>query len=520
MSKFNSWVKGAVRRRSPVVGELRASGRNHEGGAGFARDLRSELFLFAVSNFVGESSFYESAAQRDERFGALVREAAVSDAEWTARLLGWLRGTANIRTASLVGAVEFARARVRAGLPGMSRQVVGSVLQRADEPGEMLAYCLAAGRAVPKPIKRGIADAVRRLYSERSYLKWDSALRAVRFADVLELTHPKAVDERQGALFARILDDRHGNRVGGHSRALPVLRARAEVDAGRLRQLIDTDRERASAVIRSAGLTWEALSGVLPGRMDAAVWEAVVPRLGYMALLRNLRNFDEAGVSDAVVRQVIGRLTDPEEVARSRQLPLRFLSAHRATRSLRWAAALERALDLSLANVPALSGRTLVLVDRSGSMFRPLARRSTVTAADAAAVFGTALAVRAERADLVEFGWTSAAVRVRRRDSVLRMATERFHDLGGTDTRGALVRHLRAHHERVVLITDEQHHGGESPLAVVPARVPVYTWNLVGYRFGHGGSGTRDRHVFGGLSDAAFGLVPLLEAGRRADWPF
>jgi hypothetical protein len=53
---------------------------------------------------------------------------------------------------------------------------VDSVLQRADEPGEALAYWTATyGRAIPKPVKHGIADAVGRLYTERSLLKYDNA---------------------------------------------------------------------------------------------------------------------------------------------------------------------------------------------------------------------------------------------------------------------------------------------------------------------------------------------------------
>src|SRR3954451_21080564 len=117
-------------------------------------------------------------------------------------------------------------------------------------------------------------------------------------------------------------------------------------------------------------------------------WQSVIGSMGYMALLRNLRNFDEAGVPDDVAASVPARLADPEEVARSRQLPLRFLSAYRAVPSLRWAWARDQALGLSLAGVPSPPGRTLVLVDRSGSMFGPLSRRSQLNRADAAALFG------------------------------------------------------------------------------------------------------------------------------------
>jgi hypothetical protein len=81
----------------------------------------------------------------------------------------------------------------------------------------------------------------------------------------------------------------------------------------------------------------------------------------------------------------------------------------------------------------------------------------------------------------------------------------------------------RPSHDRVVIVTDEQawlDARGSDPTRVVPSTVPVYTWNLAGYRFGHGRSGGGARHTFGGLTDAGYGLIPLLEAGRDGDWPF
>ncbi|GHF02645.1 hypothetical protein GCM10014715_68540 [Streptomyces spiralis] len=171
--------------------------------------------------------------------------------------------------------------------------------------------------------------------------------------------------------------------------------------------------------------------------------------------------------------------------------------------------------------MPALPGRTLVLVDRSGSMFwSQVSERSQLNRADAAAIFGTALALRAAHADLVEFGTTSSAVEFRKGESVLKVL-DRFGNLGGTDTTEAVRRHYRKH-DRVLIVTDEQYapnrHG--DPTAQIPAHIPVYTWNLEGYRAGHGPSGKGNRHVFGGLSDAAFRMVPLLEAARNADWPW
>lgn len=133
---------------------------------------------------VGEQTIYESADGRDSRYVDLVHEVAVADADWTARFLAWLRTGAHLLSASLVGGLEAARALIAAGIPG-GRQIVASALQRADEPGEALAYWTGAyGRKIPKAVKRGIADAALRLYNERAVLKWDTASKGFRFGDV------------------------------------------------------------------------------------------------------------------------------------------------------------------------------------------------------------------------------------------------------------------------------------------------------------------------------------------------
>ncbi|GGQ23009.1 RNA-binding protein [Streptomyces griseomycini] len=525
MARFNTRAA-----RAQPTSRVTSTGRvlrTCEGGRGQEREVRSELFLLAVSDLVTQRTFYETGADRDDRFAKLVRELAVTDPSWTAGLLGWLRGEGNLRTASIVGAAEYVKARLEAGATDgpSNRQVVDSVLRRPDEPGELLAYWTARyGRNIPKPVKRGVADAVRRLYGGRALLKYDTASKGYRFGDILNLVHAAPDPDKpwQGELFRYALDRRHRPDTAVPPASDHVLTAHRELMA------LPVEERRAVVAapdgaerLAAAGITWEALAGWLQGPMDKAAWEAVIPSMGAMALVRNLRNFDGAGVSDEVAARVAARIADPAEVARSRQFPFRYLAAYRHAPSLRWSYPLEQALGHSLANVPALPGRTLVLVDRSGSMFHSrMSDRSELTRADAAAVFGTALALRAAKADLVEFGSTSKPVRFRRGGSVLKVL-DRFGDLGGTDTTEAVRRHYKGH-DRVLIVTDEQyaHSRYGDPTEQVPADVPVYTWNLAGYRAGHGPSGTANRHTFGGLSDAAFRMVPLLEAGRNADWPW
>ncbi|MCP3822831.1 TROVE domain-containing protein [Streptomyces sp. A3M-1-3] len=528
MARFNLRTAKA-QATSPVQTTGRTTS-THQGGLGFLRDARSELFLLAVANFVSQDTHYEAGGARDDRFAALVRKLAVEDPGWTAGLLGWLRGDGNMRTASIVGAAEYVKARLDASAESgpesgpTNRQVVASVLRRADEPGELLAYWTSQyGRNVPKPVKRGIADAVQRLYNGKSLLKYDTASKGYRFGDILNLVHasPDPAKPWQGELFRYALDRRHNPDTAeppASNRTLTAHRALMAVPVEERRAVV-TAPDGAQR-LAEAGMTWEALAGWLQGPMDAAAWEAVIPSMGAMALARNLRNFDEAGVSDAVAAQVAAKISDPEEVAKSRQFPFRYLAAYQHASSLRWSYPLEKALGHSLANVPALPGRTLILVDRSGSMWSPLSDRSQLNRADAAAIFGTAVAMRAADADLVEFGSTSGRVKYGKGESVLKVL-KRFGDLGGTNTAEAVRTHYRRH-DRVLIVTDEQaaySYRGDVT-AQVPDRIPVYTWNLAGYRAGHAPTGTPGRHTFGGLTDAAFRMVPLLEAGRAADWPW
>jgi TROVE domain len=396
--------------------------------------------------------------------------------------------------------------------------MVDSVLQRADEPGELLAYWTSRyGKAIPKPVKRGTADAVRRLYTERNLLKYDTDSHGFRFGDVLDLTHPAPGAPWQGDLFRYALDRRHGR-----GNEVPIELAMLTANA-LLRKLAEAEPEVLlnAEQLREAGMTWEDALSLVGAKVDKArLWEALIPSMGYMALLRNLRNFDQAGVSDTVAAQVAARLADPEQVARSRQFPFRFLAAYRNAPSLRWGHALDQALTHSLANVPELAGRTLVLVDRSGSMFHAMSAKSELTYADSAAIFGTALAVRNHgRVTLVQYGNASAEVSVGRGESLLKVL-DRFQNLGGTETARAVRQHY-VNHDRVVIVTDEQAWAGYGrPGDHVPQQVPLYTFNLVGYRHGHEGGGPNRVTIGGGLTDHAFRLIPLLEAGKSGPWPW
>ena len=483
----------------------------HEGAPAKEKDAKTALFTLASTSATADDSFYETADQRDTRLRSLVATLTADDPEFIQKFVPWLRNTANMRSAPVVIAAEYALA----GGPN-KRQVIRSAMSRADEPAEFLGYWLArtGSRTLPGGVQRGLADAVRDLYNEYAALKYNSKNHHVRMADVIELAHPTPVAPWQGDLFKYLLDDRHhGDAVPTEAlQMLTTRRALIATDESKRRKLVSTSEWDETA--RIAGLTWEFLSGWLPGGMDAEAWEAAIPQMGYMALLRNLRNFDEAGISDETVAKIKARLADPAQVAKSRQFPFRFWSAWNAVQSLHWGETLEKALELSVQNIPEFDGSTLVLIDVSASMTsHGWNSRSTVLPSDIAALFGSAVfAKNAKSTRVAVFGSSVKDVTPAQKGSMLRNMEvfRQNHGVGhGTDIRRALS--LYNGEDRVVIFTDMQ--------TLTTPSVPsiVHYFDLGGYSSVPDTEAT-DWFLYGGFTDSTFRQMALHETVRRSTW--
>lgn len=485
-----------VRREKGVV-KTAEPARTAQGGAGFKRDSRSELFMTAVTTLVGKDTFYESNDARTSRFVALVQNVAGYDPEWLQGFIPWLRDEAGIRTASVVAAVEYAYA----GGPE-ARTVVRETFKRADEPAEALAYARSRyGRRLPKGLKKGLADSCIRLYNPMTVLKYDSKRNTTRPSDVIALTRPKPKDDEQNAVFTALHDRRHNNKH------------RAETMAA-LPLVLD------DALGNSA--TWERASGQ-GGKTD---WNEMIPKMGAMALLRNLRNFDADGITEKSYFEVVRRLSDPEQIRKARLFPLRFLSAWDAVESVRWGGALEAGLNASLQNVPSLDGNTLILWDCSGSMGGGRHHYGDTPNAlwKQAGVFAMALARRSEEASVVAYSNNGYNVPVSKGGSILR-DVEKVRGAnglwGGTQTWAVCNQVLREKPSftRVVVVTDEQTSGyRRMDFDTILGQRPCYILNVAGYEMG---SAPSDRVVaFAGFNDRAFIGISQAEAGITGSWPW
>lgn len=530
MSRYNT--RKTVTATSPL--KTVATGATHEGGPGFKNDTYGELFRLGVNLFAGkQDTFYEKGADRDARFGSLVEQLAVTDPAWLSDFLYWLRHEGNIRTASVLGAVHAIHARLEAGLGagnaqprGYNRNFAASIPNRLDEVPELFAIwqALFPGEAFPQALKRGAGDALKNLISQYSLMKYDTKSHGFRIADVLSIAHVKPSNVTEAELFKMALSNRYGETFE------PVyLDMVSENIALREEARINPEALLNPVRLKFAGMTWEDALSLAGNRIDKReLWEALIlgGSMGYMALLRNLRNFQEAGIGTEATQYVKDTLANPRAVEKSRQLPFRFYSAYVAATGTQWADALETALTLSTKNVPVFEGKTLALIDTSASMGRGWSARDSKTSnAERAALFAGAVALRNPgTVDLYMYANGVAEVKAPKGGSLLRMIEDvnrRNGEVGhGTETARSVKATYKGH-DRVLVFTDMQSFGG---YGVTPDHVNpgtwVYHWDLSGYEHGDIPSGEGRIHQLAGLTDASMRTIPLLENGARGIWPW
>jgi 60 kDa SS-A/Ro ribonucleoprotein len=399
--------------------------RTHEGAP--ARNISAELQLrrSVLACLLWESQFYEDGVEIAGRIAELVPKVA---AEKVAGLAVEARGKMKLRHAPLLLVREMARQKTHRHLVS---DTLATVIQRADELSEFVGIYWKDGRVpLSGQVKKGLA-AVFPKFDEYQLAKYDRD-GPIKLRDVLFLCHAKPRDEAQAAVWKRLIWGR----------------------------LTTPD-------------TWEvALSS---GADKREAWERLLTeqKLGALALLRNLRNMKEAGVDESLVLKAV------REMSTGRVLPFRFLAAARY--APQWEEALEQAMLKSLASAEKLPGKTIVLVDVSGSMTAPLSRRSEMQRTDAA--YGLAVLLREIGEKVAVFSFSNDLVEVpARRGFALRDAIDASQQHGATYL-GKAVEKLneKEKYDRLIVITDEQAHD------TVPApKGKGYVINVASYKNGVG----------------------------------
>lgn len=385
------------------------------------KNALAELRRAIASCLLWEGQFYEDGVEIGDRIASLINHVDREDVE---ALAVEARNGMKLRHAPLWLLAGLGKAG-----KGASADTYAAVIQRADEMGELIAMQWKDGkRPLPAALKRGVAKAFRK-FDAYQLGKYNRKV-AVGLKDVLRLVHPKPESAEQAALWKQIID-------------------------GSLK----------------APDTWEvALSG---GADKRETFERLIgeKRLGYLALLRNLRNMAEAGCDAALVRDAILARKGAHTV-----LPFRFIAAARA--APQFEPALDEALCAQIESLPVLRGLTAILVDVSGSMQDRLSGRSDLTRMDAAAALASIIP-----GNVRVFTFSQQVVEVPPRRGMAGVDAVINSQPHSSTYLGAAVQAINAQvpYDRLIVVTDEQSHD-----AVGGPKGRGYMINVAAYRNGVG----------------------------------
>lgn len=345
---------------------------NREGYVSFGMGKKEELVSAVLTCMVGEPKFYGSS---DSRIVSLATEMASDDPLFLLRLTAYTRDEGHLRSVS-----HLLTAVIGRHAPRYAKAAVKAVAQRPDDMTEIMsAYRLLYGKPFPNALKKGIGEAFSR-FDEYQLAKYSSGRREMKLRDLMRICHPVPENEERAALYGRVLRG---------TLARPY--------------------------------TWETELSARGNKRK--VWNELIAsgKVGYMALLRNLRNIIR---KKADLTPVLKEIADPEKARASRQLPFRFYSAYRVLEKEglmkpEIAEALESAVRATASNLPRLPGRTLIAVDMSGSMTTPLSRRSAVTCGEVARLLGVIAHDICDEAVLLYFSCAQEIPVVKKRKTVM-----------------------------------------------------------------------------------------------------
>lgn len=337
-------------------------------------ELVEKLSVLDDSRFSGKqtSEIMEMVIDEalDEDFGAVLDWAVELRKHYLMRLNPQV---IMVRAAQHPGRVAFNEEH-----PNKFRNVESLVMSRADEPASQLTYFLYKNKNknnLPNILKRSWAD---KLSSLNAYQVAKYKNTGLGMIDVVRISH-------------------------AHSPVLDELMKTGTVTV--------TEEDKTWENLKSEGKTWEEILNTI--------------KLGHMALLRNLRGI----FTEIKDRETCVKILDELKagVLNGKQFPFRYYSAYRAIEresKINFEPlildALEECMDISLANMPKLKGKTITLTDNSGSAWGTIQTEyGSVTVAEIDNLSAVITAMLSDEGYVGVFGDKLEIIPIKKRDGIL-----------------------------------------------------------------------------------------------------
>lgn len=489
---------------SSTVSNRKDATTNFEGGIAFTMSPKLELFLRTASAMIGEPKFYTDGKKSDVELVDLVKKVSETDPEFVYKLALYTRDKLYLRSVPILLLTELANTEYGRGVPN-ARKWVASTIQRPDEITEMLAYqfkineLTGKSRAfLPMVLKYGMKSAFTK-FSAYHLGKYQSNGTTMNLKDAVCLVHPAPVSDDQEEIFEKIVNRKLSNE------------------------------------------SWE--TALMKGGSTKENWENEIPTMGYMALIRNLNNFLKTGVDPDLY---MSRITDEDFVKKSKQFPYRFYTAWKMVKEnsrpenpsdvREVLKGLEKALKMSVGNVPELPGITFTAVDVSGSMDAKVSEKSIVSRADVSSLFGAIMNEKSHRSIVSAFGQDFAVVPMDSESILKNMEAVKNTHVGHSTNGWKAIDYLNRENivvDRIVTFSDEVMYDSSSRFSFfnvnprqyveelvkyqrnVNPDVYIYSVDLAGYGFSSVPENAKNTVKVAGFSDKIFNYISLFETDHR-----
>lgn len=451
---------------------------NLAGGEAYAQSPELELVSILLTSFASDQ-FYRSGADTFDRLKYLVSSC---DKLFVAKAAVYTRTKFGMRSISHVVASELGK---HISGEKWAKDFYKAIVYRPDDMMEIIAYHTANNGKIPMSLKKGFAKAFDK-FDKYALGKYRGESKGFKLIDIVNLVHPKPVEGNKDAINAL---------VKGELRSFDTL----ETELTKAGQEADTEEQK--------------------DELKKEAWTKLIKekKIGYFALLRNLRNIIEQAPD--ILSEALELLVSERLIKKSLVLPFRFTTAYEEIQKLNSGkgvretlVALNKAVDISIANVPKFEGNTLVVLDVSGSMSGKPAQIGSLF---------SAVLVKSNNADFMVFSDRAAYRNVNPMDSTITIANSmRFSD-GGTNFH-SIFQSANKKYDRIIILSDMQgwigHHTPNAPFnqykKATGADPYIYSFDLSGY----GSMQFPERNVFAltGFSDKIFHVMKLLETDKKA----
>ena len=473
---------------------------NYAGGKAYGETPAFELISILLTSFV-KDQYYRSSNETLTRLKNLIK--TINDKKFIAKAAIYARNEFGMRSITHVVAGELAS--IVKGEPWM-KEFFNMVVRRPDDMTEIVSYYLKDGKKpIPNSMKKGLSKAFAK-FDEYQLAKYKSSNKDISLVDLVNLVHPAPVERNKIALEKLIKNELKSKDTW-------------EVQQTQAGQKAKTEEEKKELKKQS--------------------WVSLVKekKIGYFALLRNLRNILEQ--APEVIDEAVAMLKDEKLIKKSLVLPFRYIKALAEVEQLnaegtrKVIVAINEAIDIACKNVPKLDGKTLVVLDHSGSMGSDLADNVGI-----ASLFGVMIA-KSNDADCMIFGNDAKYVPVNPLDSTL-TTTQRIvgynqgggfytnsknkkgYEVGhGTDFH-SIFKTINKKYDRIVIFSDMQGWVGYStPVKEFNAYKKKFDANPHVYSIDLAGYGTlqfpqHQVYCLAGFSEKIFSIMEILEKDRES----